>query len=212
MMRFDTPYSRYNALLRTIWDVHNWLVVLVAINLLWLLMSFTILLFPAATAALYEVAYHAYRGRSPAISDYLLAVRHWLFKSWLWAIPIILFVLLAGFTLTFYRAQSGGLAWVVFILTTAMSILVMAGQFYFWSYMVIQENPSMVQSTRNAFYTVLGDPLLVLLHGGVALVWGMLSLVLFFPFVIIAPVSIAFLSVYSLMDWLYYRGLLQKIE
>jgi Protein of unknown function, DUF624 len=202
--------SRLNALKRTLLDVHNWLLVLVAINILWTIMSLTILLLPPATAALYEVAYRAYRGHGPTIPDYLAGVRHWLFKSWIWGIALGVFGSLAIFALRFYQAQAGTLGFFLSILMAMLIMLMAAVQFYFWAYMVIQDQPSLIGNTRNALFTVLGDPLLILLNGGAATVFGIISLLLIVPFVLIAPVSIAFLSVYSLVDWLDNRGILQK--
>ena len=79
-------------------------------------------------------------------------------------------------------------------------------------YKVIQGKGSWRHSWKNAAFTVLADPLLILVNGGVALVLIVLGVLLIFPMVFIVPVSVAFLGTYSLLDWLDYRGLLPKQE
>src|SRR5688572_19556656 len=83
-------------------DVYNWLVPLTAINILWFLMSLTIILLPPATAGLFHVAYLVTRGEGPSVSEYFAGVLRWFWYSWLWGLTVVVFMGVAAFGLTFY--------------------------------------------------------------------------------------------------------------
>lgn len=194
---------------RVVIDVYNWLLPLVAINILWFLMSLTIILLPPATAALYEIAYLAKRGHGPEIRSYSLAVRRWAVRSWLWGLFNILFCIVTLVALRFYSTSGTP---VVLIFCIAYVFIILLAQYYFWPYIMLQELVSLRIAARNSLFTLLGDPLFVILCGLLSVLLLVVSAVFVFPLVVITPIAVAFLAVYSLLDWLEGRGLLDKSE
>ena len=201
---------RYEALRRVVVDVYTWLVPLVVINILWFLMSLTIILMPPATAALYEVAFLATQGHCPEVQGFLAAIRRWLLKSWLWGAATLFLALVSVVALRFYGAPQTALEAFAFVISGAFVIFMWLVQFYFWPYVFLQERPQMLLAVRNAVLTVLADPLLLLVNAGAALLLLVVSVLLIAPAAVITPVAIAFLGNYSLRDWLNHHGLRQE--
>jgi hypothetical protein len=197
---------------RVVVDVYTWLVPLVTINILWFVMCLTIVLMPPATAALYEVAVLATQGHSPEVQGFLLAVRRWLLKSWLWGAATLFLTLASILALSFYGTPRTALEALSFVISAAFVIFVWLVQFYFWPYVFLQEKPQILLAVRNAVLTVLADPVLLLINAGVALLLLAPSVVLIAPLVVITPVTIAFLGSYSLRDWLNHHGLAQDAK
>lgn len=197
------------ALQRSLSDVYNWLVPLFVINVLWFVLSLTVIGFPGATAGLFEVARQVEKGYSPAISEYLQAVRRWLVRAWAWGAALLATVGIAVVGVPFYAGQQGLLWTVLLFLSVAIVFVLVAALFYFWPYMLIMETPRVYYAFRNALYTVLAAPLYALLYVGLSIVllvsFGGLSLLLL---AVIAAVILAFLSTYSLRAWLVHKGLL----
>jgi uncharacterized membrane protein YesL len=201
---------RLKPIYHVVLDVYNWLLPLVVINILWVLMSFTVILLPPATAALYEIACLAARGEGPQISRFLLAVRRWAVKSWLWG-GVTGFILAAGYiALNVYGGMGSAFGPVLTLITTLILVFVSMVQFYFWPYMLLQDETDFRRAAHNALFTVLGDPLLPLLNVGLTGVALILGVVLIAPIIFIVPVFSAFLGVYSLRAWLSHHGLLDE--
>jgi len=192
--------------------VYYGLLPLVAINILWFLLSLTIVLMPPATAALYETAYLAKKGHSPSVQKFVAAIRHWLLKSWLWGVGSLLLIVAGAVAHKFYGTLENPIG--SLLLTTTMAILVFVGlvQFYFWPYMVAQEMPNIRRAMRNAAFTVLADPILAFVYCGITLVLVIASVLLIAPIALITPTVVAFLGVFSLLDWIRYHGLLPHQE
>jgi uncharacterized membrane protein YesL len=188
-------------------DVYNWLLPLVTINILWFLLSLTVILMPPATVALYDVAYEAKRGRSPEIRLYLRAVRRWLVPGWIWALINTGLALVALFAFSFYGTQPG-VAQIALVICIAYSAVIVLAQYYFWPYVMLQIQVSLRTAARNALFTLLGDAPFVLFYGLLSLFLLVTSALLLIPLVILAPVVGAFLSVYSLLDWVERRKLI----
>ena len=199
---------RFNSLHRVALDVYNWLLPLVTINILWFLLSLTVVLMPPATAALYEIAYLAKKGHDPDIQAFLAAIRRWLLKSWLWGAGYLLLVVLVWVALQFYTAQQNPIGNLLLTVTGAILIFISLVEFYHWPYMMAQETPHHVWAVRNAAFTVLADPLMPLIYGGITLLLFLVSVVLIAPMVLITPTVAVFLGVYSVLDWLEHHSLL----
>ena len=118
----DLPYTRLNALQRTVWDVYNWLVPLVAINLIWTGLSMTLILLPAATLALYDIAYLAHRGHGPEVKQYLAAIRQRLLAGSLWGVALLGFGIVATVAVFFYSSQGNSLSQIPLVLIYLFSI------------------------------------------------------------------------------------------
>jgi hypothetical protein len=200
--------NRYLAVLRVLSDVYNWLIPLVTINILWFVLSLTVILMPPATAALYDTAYRALRGEGPQVREYLGAVRRWLLPAWIWGALTVFFLALTLVALSFYGEMVGGLGAALYFLAAGIALFFMLTQFYFWPYMLLMEKPSIRLALRNAALTVLGDPLYTLWNAAISALLLAVGVILVMPVAVIVPVFIAFLGTYGLRAWLYFRGLL----
>jgi len=193
---------------RLLRDVYNWLVVLVAINIMWVLLSLTVILIPPATAGLFHVALQVTRGEGPTVTTFLVGMRRWFLHSYLWGLLLVAYVVVSLAALSFYSASTSLLADLLLVLAALVIGFVGAMQLYFWPYMMLQEKPGFLVAQRNAAFTLLGDPLAALVNVGVSVMLLALSLVLVIPFVILMPVVVAFWLTYTLIYWLKRRGLL----
>ncbi len=204
--RFTQPsrWWRLRPLQLVVIDLHDWLFTWVVINLLWLFASLTIILLPAATAALFATAYAAYRNQPPAPRRFLADIRRWFAPSWLWAGANILItggLLLAGRTL----ASAEVLVAIAGVLTVMFTL----SQFFLWAYMMFQEQPKLLRAWRNSAFTVLGDLPYFALYLALTLFILIPSVIVIAPFLLITPVLLALLTTYGLAAWLERHRLLQ---
>ena len=208
-MGVKVPFTDNQGLVeRLLRDVYNWLVVLVAINIMWVLLSLTVILIPPATAGLFHVALQVTRGEGPTVTIFLVGMRRWFLHSYLWGLLLVAYVVVSLAALSFYSASTSLLAALLLVLAALVIGFVGAMQLYFWPYMMLQEKPGFLVAQRNAAFTLLGDPLAALVNVGVSVMLLALSLVLVIPFVILMPVVVAFWLTYTLIYWLKRRGLL----
>lgn len=188
-------------------DVHDWLFPLMAINLLWLLLSLTVILLPPASAALHDVAYAAYRGIAPTPRAFIGHVRRRFWQGWRWGIANLL-VFGALFALGRRASVSGadGEVWLAAI--AAVGALVVMAQFYFWPYVAVQTQPDLRRALRNSVFTALGDLMYLTLYLAITGVVLIPALVLIAPVLIIAPTLLIMLVTYSLVGWLQHHDIL----
>jgi hypothetical protein len=168
----------------------------------------TLVLLPPATAALYEIAFQANKGREPYVRDYLSATRKWFLKSWIWASITLLFVLASISGITFYDSVQTDLGSVLRIISILLTVFIGLVQLYFWPYMFFQERPRIITAFRNAALTVLSDPLFALCHAGITVMLLMVSVLLIAPIAIFTPIVATFLGIYNLRAWLEHKALL----
>jgi hypothetical protein len=90
---------------------------------------------------------------------------------------------------------------VLAVLTAAVAF-----QYYFWPFMIVQDQPNALRALRNSAFTVLGDPPLFLINMGVSLFIGIPSLVLIAPVFFLLPVLLTMIPVYQLLLWLAHHG------
>ena len=189
-------------------DIYNWLLPLLVINILWTLLSLTFVLLPPATVALYEIAYLASTGEGPRVARYVIAVRRWVLKSWLWG-AVLTFVLVASFiAVNLYASLESALGLMLTVITMVIIVFGWMIQFYFWPYVVLQTKVDFRQAAHNATFTILGDPLWAFFNAGLALVVLIVGIIFIAPLIFIVPVFMAFLGVYSLRAWLLHHDLL----
>jgi uncharacterized membrane protein YesL len=196
-------------LIRLMSDVYNWLVPLTAINILWFLMSLTIILLPPATAGLFHVAYRVTRSEGPTIQEFFAGIRQWFWISWIWGLMVGVFLGVSALALIFYSASATPIGSVLFAITAVLVAFFLLTQAFFFPYILLQEKPVIRIALRNALFTILADPLRMLIHGIILLLVVIISVLLVFPFVVLTPVTIAFWLMYLLLDWLKRHELLR---
>jgi hypothetical protein len=203
---------RFHAVSRAIGDVFAYLLQCVMINLVWAAMSLTIILMPAATAALFEVARLAEAGERPALAEFFTAFWGWLIKGWIWGAAVVLWLSGSLTALGFYASQSDDVASILLGISVVVAFILWATLFYFWSYMALERDPSIWRSFRNAFLTTLADPVHALVTAGFALLLIIVGALFIVPVVLLVPVLVAFISVYSLKAWLIHHDVLKTDE
>jgi hypothetical protein len=87
-----------------------------------------------------------------------------------------------------------------------LGTLVVAFQYYFWAFMIIQDRPNPLRAFRNSAFTALGDPPLFILNVGVSLFIGIPAVVLIAPVLFLLPVLLTMIAVYQLLLWLAHHG------
>ncbi len=202
---------RFQALKGVVVDLFDWLFMFSAVNLVWFLLSLTMIGLPPATVALFDIAYGAYRGRYPTVRRYLPLVRERLLTGWLWAGMNLLIVILGWSALQFYSAQGSTFSTFVGGIIFFSAILLLVFQFYLLPYIAIQDKTTVLQAYRNAIMTALADPYLLLFNSGLSLFILIPSIVVVAPLMLITPMFIALLGTYSLLEWLQHRGVIEPI-
>jgi uncharacterized membrane protein YesL len=184
-------------------DLLDWLFPWVAVNLLWLLASLTLVLLPPATAALFDLAQAAYRNQRPTPRRFLAGLRRWFGLSWRWAAPNGL--LLGGL---FLLGRAVAPAEIPLALVGVLAAAVVLGQFFFWPYMVLQDEPKLLRALRNSVFTALGDLPYFALYLAITFFILIPSVVVIAPLLLITPVLLSLLTTYGLAAWLERQGLL----
>ncbi|MBL8145589.1 MAG: DUF624 domain-containing protein [Anaerolineae bacterium] len=184
-------------------DLFDWLFPFCAVNLLWVLCSLTIVLFPPATASLFEVGHRAYQGQVPSARAFIAGIGRWMGPAWMWAAPNALLVALA-----IIIERSPGISEVASVILAAGVALILLAQVYVWPYMMVQETPELRRALRNSLFTVLADPLLTGVNIGLTVVIGIPGLLVIAPALFVLPVLFALLYTYTLIAWLNHHGVL----
>jgi uncharacterized membrane protein YesL len=185
---------------RALGDAWDALVILAALNLLWLALSVTVLLLPAATAALFESTHSLARGEAPGIRDYLDGVRRHLVRAWAWALVNLLVWSVLVANIVFY-----GVFAEVWAVALRSLFLVLAGcwlisQFYFWPFLLEQEDMNIRRAFRNALLAVLAAPFFALTLGLLGAVVVVLSVALIMPMLALTGSFLSLLASHAVID------------
>lgn len=186
-------------------DLSDWLFVWVIINVLWVLCSVTVILFPAATASLVALAYASYRNQAPSPRQFLHGIRQWFIPATVWMLINLIGV--------------GGL-WAVSLVIDPQSVwvgviavligLVVLSQLFLWPYMMIQETPRLGLAWRNSLFTILGGLPYALFYGVIIAVIFIPSLIVIAPILLLTPVLLSLLITFGLIAWLEQQGVMQN--
>lgn len=188
-------------------DLMDWLLPFMAINLLWVGLSLTIIGLPPATAALFETVYGAYRSQAPNPRQFLAGVRRWFLLSWLWALANG-----AIFGGLFLLARATAANFVLVTILSVVGAVIVLGQLYFWAYMMLQEQPELLRAAKNSLFTVLGGLMYTAFYLALMLILLVPAVIVIAPVLLIAPVLFAMLITYSLIHWLDHHGILTDLQ
>lgn len=92
---------------RTFWYVYDNLGLLLAINILWLLFSITIIFFPVATAGLFYVAYLIIQERPVKVKDFFISFNKYFLKSTFLVFFLFTLYFVFIFNIVFYLKRLG---------------------------------------------------------------------------------------------------------
>ena len=162
-------------------DLKDTLFLLAGLNLLWTLLSVTLVLLPPATAAMFEATHELVRGRAPEVREFFDGVRRHFLRAWAWVLLNVVAwtVLLAN--LFFYGALRDVWAVVLQAVFTGFAAFWLVSQFYVWPFLFEKSDMSLRQALRYAVLSVFGAAVCLLslvVLGAVAL---LVSLVLGAP-------------------------------
>jgi uncharacterized membrane protein YesL len=185
------------AALAVIWqsleDWWNSMVNLALLNVIWLGLSLTIVLFPPATIGMYAVTNSLARGKGQHLPDYVEAMRRYVWISLRWALVNLLIGVILYVNLSFYGAARGALASFILVGLACLAVLWLAMLFYTGPFLIEQEDKRLRLALRNAVFLALATPVYTL----TMLVAAVLAITL--SVVTILPVAVFTLSFLALL-------------
>lgn len=136
---------------RTFWNVYDNLGMLILANTIWLVLAFTIVLKPAASMAIFYMAYLIASDRPARIKDFFIGFKKYLLKSTLIAFTLCIIWLLLIYNIKFYLQHLGitgvilaGISFWLFVFTGMGSIyiypLLCRGKNIRYTYILVIDN------------------------------------------------------------------------
>jgi uncharacterized membrane protein YesL len=174
-------------------DWWNSMVNLAVLNVIWLGLSLTIVLFPPATLGLYAVTNSLAHGTGQHLSDYVQAMRRYVWISLRWALVNLLIGAILYVNLSFYGAVRGAPASFILVGLVCLAVLWLATLFYTGPFLIEQEDKRLRLALRNAIFLALATPVYTL----TMLVAAALAITL--SVVTILPVAVFTLSFLALL-------------
>ena len=119
-----------------------------------------VLVFPVVTAGVYYVANDVAHAKTFHFSDFVHGIKLYWWRSILWLLANVVFVILIWANLQFYPAIVQG-SWGIIIwgVWVAVFVLWVMVQIYFWPILIQQEKPRLLLAWRNGLYLVLANPI-----------------------------------------------------
>lgn len=197
--RWREPLEAIRVVRRSLGDAWDALIAVGAINLIWLGLALTIVLLPAATAALFESMHELAAGRSPGIRDYLGFVRRRFFIGWVWAAWAAAVITIVGANIGFHADPAGGPSWLSAVFVV-LGVLLGVSLLYVWPFVFLQPDASIVRAIRNSLLLVLAAPLFALSLAGLTVLLLAVSAVLVLPLAVVAPSLVCLIASHAVTD------------
>jgi uncharacterized membrane protein YesL len=185
---------------RALGDAWDALLVLAVLNLLWAVLSFTVILLPAALAALFEATHSLARGEAPGVADFLSGVRRHFVRAWAWALVNLAAWTILVANILFYRTSAEPWAPALQTLFLLFAAFWLIAQFYVWPFLFEQTEMSLRRAFRNALLMVLASPIFSLTLGLLAALVVGVSVVLVVPILVITASFLGLLSSHAVID------------
>jgi uncharacterized membrane protein YesL len=193
------PLDAVRVIRRSLRDAWDALVAVAPINLAWAGLTLTVVLFPPATAALFESMGELAAGRTPGIRDYFGAVRRRLVDGWAWGLWGAAGLTVLAVNIRLYPYPSDMRAW----LSAAVAVLWLlfgVSLLYVWPLLHLHPDGGLLRAIRNSIFVTLGAPLfaivLALLLAGCVAVGAVLIL----PLVLVLPGLICLVASHAVTD------------
>lgn len=194
--------------LRVFWDE---LLTFVVCNLLWFVLSIPLITAPAATSALYCVADLAARDKRVAVADFFAGFKQYLAKGTLLGLLNVAAGVLLAVNILFYANLASTWADILLAIWIAATIYWLLLQVYLFPMFVVQIEPRISTTIKNATLLVLAQPLFCLTTAIILLMTAALSVVLLIPLLFFGISLIAVLSCVALNDRLDTLGIRKKL-
>ena len=160
---------------------------IVLVCLAWILLSLTVLAYPAATFGLYEVSKDLSHGTRTGLGGFWAGFKQHFKAASLWGLVNTVVLLLLGFNLWFYINSSLTLAPALVVVTGAALLLWLLWQFYSLAAFFLQEPQTLKLAWRNGWALLLGRPAFSLPIAAVATILFGLALRYFIPLALGLP-------------------------
>lgn len=197
--RWREPLDAIRVVRRSLGDAWDALIAVGAINLLWLGLGLTIVLLPAATAALFESMHELAAGRSPGIRDYLGYVHRRFVGGWVWAAWSAAVTTIVAANIGFHADPAGSPTWLSAAFV-GLGVLVAVSLLYVWPFVLLQPDASIVRAIRNSLLLTLGAPLFALSLAGLVVLLLAVSAVLILPLAVITPSLVCLIACHAVTD------------
>jgi uncharacterized membrane protein YesL len=181
-------------------DLKDALLLLASLNILWTLLSLTLVLLPPATATMFEATHELVRGRAPEVRDFFDGVRRHFLRAWAWALVNVVAwtVLLAN--LFFYGAFRDVWAVMLQAVFTAFTAFWLVSQFYVWPFVFEQAEMSLRWALRNALLTVFAAPVFSLTLAALGVITLLLSILLVAPLALATTAFLCLVANHAVID------------
>jgi uncharacterized membrane protein YesL len=181
-------------------DFKDALLLLAGLNILWMLLSLTLVLLPPATATMFEATHELVRGRAPEVREFFDGVRRHFLRAWAWALVNVVAwtVLLAN--LLFYGAFRDVWAVMLQALFAAFTAFWLVSQFYVWPFVFEQAEMSLRWALRNALLTVFAAPVFSLTLAALGAITLLLSVLLVAPLVLATTAFLCLVANHAVID------------
>jgi|EndMetStandDraft_8_1072994.scaffolds.fasta_scaffold255456_1 uncharacterized membrane protein YesL len=198
-MRLHEPLDAVQVVRRSLYDAWDALLLIGTLNLAWAGFSLTIVLFPAATAALFESMHELAHGRSQGIHGYVGAVRRRFVASWLWAFWCIGGLTIVFVNFRFYDTSTGSLSWLA-AAVVVLGALFAVSVLYVWPFVFRQSSGGILRALRNSALAVLAAPLFALTLAVLLMLIVGVSAVLILPLAVFTPAFICLVAAHAVTD------------
>ena len=194
----------------TLRDWYHGMVGLAVLNLVWVVMSLTVVLLPPATAGAFAVTNSIAHGTGQQWDTFWTNARRYVWVSLRWALLNVVVIAALAANLMFYGSAANALGVVVqFVLATG-GVLWFAAQFYFWPFMIEQEQKSVRVALKNALFLTLAEPFYTAVMLGTTALAAALSVVTVLPLAMFVLSFVALLANRAVIERLTAYGKLQR--
>jgi len=196
---------------QTLKDIWEELYSLAIANLVWLLASMTIILFPVAAAGMYYATNRVAHGKTVHFSDFIEGIKKFWWRSLIWFLANILFVILIYTNITFYTANFQGW-WVALVggFWLALATFWLAMQMYFWPMLIEQKETKMLMAWRNSAFLVLASPFFAFFMACFHLLLIVISFALGLPLIFVCMAGLGLLANNAVLTLLVKFGLIKE--
>lgn len=185
---------------RALGDAWDALVLLAALNLLWLALSLLIVFLPPATAAMFAATHELAGGRAPSVRDFLTAVRSHFWQAWRWALVNVAAAVVFAAIFAFYGSIREPWADAVEAVSLLFVLFWCVSQLFVWPFLLSQAEPRLSSALRNAVLAVLAAPLFAFTFAAIVAIVLALSLALIAPIAVITTAFLCLLANHAVTD------------
>ena len=198
-MIWREPLDAIRVVRRSLGDAWDAIVAVAPINLAWVGLSLTVILFPAATAALFESMHELASGRSPGIRDYIGSVRRRFVGGWVWALWAAAGLTMAGLNIRLDPDPTDVQAWLS-AAAVILGILFGVSVLYVWPFVFLQPDGGLLRAIRNSIFAVLAAPLFAIVLAVLLLLIVAAGAVLILPLALVVPGLICLIASHAVTD------------